>query len=133
MKDPQGALEILQALKKLGVQLAIDDFGTGYSSLSRLKQLPLDRLKIDRAFVREVNTQANDAAITTAVIVMAESMGLQVIAEGVETEDQLNFLREKRCDEIQGYYLSRPLPAAELAALLQQRAKPSAEQGSASA
>ncbi|MFO1372332.1 MAG: EAL domain-containing protein [Candidatus Competibacteraceae bacterium] len=110
MKDPEGALHTLQALKNLGVQLAIDDFGTGYSSLSRLKQLPLDRLKIDKVFVREVNSQPNDAAIATAVIAMAESMGLRVIAEGVENEAQLRFLESKRCNEIQGYYLSRPLP-----------------------
>ncbi|MFZ1828362.1 MAG: EAL domain-containing protein [Candidatus Competibacteraceae bacterium] len=117
MKDPEGALETLRTLKKLGVQLAIDDFGTGYSSLSRLKQLPLDRLKIDKAFVREVNTQPNDAAITTAVIAMAESMGLRVIAEGVENEAQLGFLKAKHCDEIQGYYFSRPLPTAEITTL----------------
>jgi len=100
------------------VQLAIDDFGTGYSSLSRLKQLPLDRLKIDKAFVQEVNFQPNDAAIATAVIAMAESMGLRVIAEGVENADQLRFLESKRCNEIQGYYLSRPLPNTEMTAML---------------
>lgn len=124
MKDPEGALHTLRDLKNLGVQLAIDDFGTGYSSLSRLKQLPLDRLKIDKAFVREVNTQPSDAAITTAVIAMAESMGLRVIAEGVENEPQLSFLKTRRCDEIQGYYLSRPLPAAEIATMLQDRVIP---------
>ena len=121
MKDPEGAMHTLHALKTLGVQLAIDDFGTGYSSLSRLKQLPLDRLKIDKSFVREVDTQPSDAAITTAVIAMAESMGLRVMAEGVENEPQLCFLKTKRCDEIQGYLLSRPLPAAELTTLLQSR------------
>lgn len=120
MRDPDGANHTLQELKALGVQLAIDDFGTGYSSLSRLKQLPLDRLKIDRVFVQEVNTRPDDAAITTAVIAMAESMGLRVIAEGVENEAQLGFLRDKQCDEIQGYYLSRPLPADQLTALLHQ-------------
>lgn len=124
MKDPEGATCTLQALKTLGVQLAIDDFGTGYSSLSRLKQLPLDRLKIDKAFVREVNSQPNDAAIATAVIAMAESMGLRVIAEGVENEDQLRFLASKRCNEIQGYYLSRPLPDAEMTAMLQNPSLP---------
>jgi diguanylate cyclase (GGDEF)-like protein len=114
MKDPEGATETLQALKNLGVQLAIDDFGTGYSSLSRLKQLPLDRLKIDKAFVCEVNTHPDDAAIATAVIAMADSMGLRVIAEGVETEAQLRFLKSRNCDEVQGYYLSRPLPVSEI-------------------
>ena len=118
MKDPEGATLTLQALKDLGVQLAIDDFGTGYSSLSRLKQLPLDRLKIDKAFVREVNSQPDDAAIATAVIAMAESMGLRVIAEGVENEAQLRFLKSKHCDEVQGYYLSRPLPVGEITAML---------------
>ncbi len=118
MKDPEGATSTLQSLKSLGVQLAIDDFGTGYSSLSRLKQLPLDRLKIDKAFVQEVNFQPNDAAIATAVIAMAESMGLRVIAEGVENADQLRFLESKRCNEIQGYYLSRPLPNTEMTAML---------------
>ena len=118
MKDPQGATHTLQVLKHLGVQLAIDDFGTGYSSLSRLKQLPLDRLKIDRAFVSEVNSQPDNAAITTAVIAMAESMGLKVIAEGVENEAQLRFLKAKRCDEIQGYHLSWPLPVGEITAVL---------------
>ncbi len=117
MKDPEGATRTLQTLKDLGVQLAIDDFGTGYSSLSRLKQLPLDRLKIDKAFVREVNSQPDDAAIATAVIAMAESMGLRVIAEGVENEAQLRFLKSKHCDEVQGYYLSRPLPAGEITKL----------------
>jgi len=117
MRDPDGATRTLQTLKELGVQLAIDDFGTGYSSLSRLKQLPLDRLKIDKAFVREVNSQPDDAAIATAVIAMAESMGLRVIAEGVENEAQLHFLKSKHCDEVQGYYLSRPLPASEIAKL----------------
>jgi EAL domain-containing protein (putative c-di-GMP-specific phosphodiesterase class I)/CheY-like chemotaxis protein len=118
MKDPEGATRTLQALKDLGVQLAIDDFGTGYSSLSRLKQLPIDRLKIDQAFVREVNSQPDDAAIATAVIAMADSMGLKVIAEGVETEAQFRFLKAKQCDEIQGYYLSRPLPVGEITAVL---------------
>ena len=121
MKDPEGALHTLEALKAVGVQLAIDDFGTGYSSLSRLKQLPLDRLKIDKAFVREVNLQRNDAAIATAVIAMAESMGLRVIAEGVENEAQLRFLESKHCNEIQGYYLSRPLPSAEITTMLHNR------------
>ena len=127
MKDPEGATITLQALKDLGVQLAIDDFGTGYSSLSRLKQLPLDRLKIDKAFVREVNLQPDDAAIATAVIAMAESMGLRVIAEGVENEAQLRFLKSKNCDEVQGYYLSRPLPVDELTKMFQRHQKTMSE------
>ncbi|MCB1823609.1 MAG: EAL domain-containing protein [Candidatus Competibacteraceae bacterium] len=129
LKDPEGALRTLWALKNLGVQLAIDDFGTGYSSLSRLKQLPLNRLKIDKGFVSEVDSQPNDAAIATAVIAMAESMGLRVIAEGVESEAQFQFLKAKHCDEIQGYYLSRPLPAAEITTMLHQRLTPHGDDG----
>lgn len=118
MKDPKQTTVTLQALKDLGVQLAIDDFGTGYSSFSRLKQLPLDWLKLDKTLVREVNIRPDDAAIATAVITMANSMGLRVIAEGVENEGQLRFLKAQRCDEIQGYYLSYPLPVAEITDLL---------------
>jgi predicted signal transduction protein with EAL and GGDEF domain len=113
MKDPDGAVRTLNELKAIGVQLAIDDFGTGYSSLSRLKQLPIDRLKIDRSFVRDVPASQDDVAIAMAVIAMAGSMGLKVVAEGVETAEQLEFLREKRCDEVQGYLLSRPVPVPE--------------------
>ena len=109
MKDAEAAVKTLSTLKSLGVQLAIDDFGTGYSSLSYLKQFPIDRLKIDRKFVRDVNVDPNDAAITMAVIAMAEKMALKVTAEGVETEDQLAFLKSKNCDEVQGYLLSRPI------------------------
>jgi diguanylate cyclase len=128
MKDPEGATSTLLALKELGVQLAIDDFGTGYSSLSRLKQLPLDRLKIDKAFVREVNSQPDDAAIATAVIAMADSMGLRVIAEGVESAAQLAFLKSKHCDEVQGYYLSRPLPVNDITEVLQNHQRVAADE-----
>ena len=110
MRDADGAAATLGKLKALGIQLAIDDFGTGYSSLSRLKEFPIDRLKIDRSFVRSVNTDLNDQAIASAVIAMAGSMNMRVVAEGVETSGQLDFLRAKHCDEIQGYFLSRPLP-----------------------
>jgi diguanylate cyclase (GGDEF)-like protein len=110
MRDADGAAATLGKLKALGIQLAIDDFGTGYSSLSRLKEFPIDRLKIDRSFVRVVDTDLNDQAIASAVIAMAGSMNMRVVAEGVETSGQLDFLRAKHCDEIQGYFLSRPLP-----------------------
>jgi EAL domain-containing protein (putative c-di-GMP-specific phosphodiesterase class I) len=110
LRDADGAAATLGKLKALGIQLAIDDFGTGYSSLSRLKEFPIDRLKIDRSFVRVVDTDLNDQAIASAVIAMAGSMNMRVVAEGVETSDQLDFLRAKHCDEIQGYFLSRPLP-----------------------
>ena len=113
MKDAESAVRTLNELKALGIQLAIDDFGTGYSSLSYLKQFPIDRLKIDRAFVNDINIDPNDAAIAMAVIAMAEKMSLRVTAEGVENEEQLGFLKAKHCDEIQGYHLSRPLAARE--------------------
>jgi diguanylate cyclase (GGDEF)-like protein len=118
MNDAEGAIGTLKALKTLGVQLAIDDFGTGYSSLSYLKQFPIDRLKIDRAFVRDVNSDPDDAAIATAVIAMADSMDLGVIAEGVETRAQLKYLQSKYCDEMQGYYMSHALPARDMEAFL---------------
>lgn len=114
INDEDSVLEMLLALKDIGVQLAIDDFGTGYSSLSRLKNFPIDRLKIDQIFVRNLERDANNGAIATAVIAMAESMAMKVTAEGVETQTQLNFLRAKNCTEAQGYLLSKPLPAAAL-------------------
>jgi diguanylate cyclase (GGDEF)-like protein/PAS domain S-box-containing protein len=106
---------ILQDLNKMGVSLAIDDFGTGYSSLSYLKRLRVDKLKIDRTFIRDIATDSDDAAITTAIISMAKSLNLKVIAEGVEDEAQMSFLREHHCDEIQGYFFSRPVSEAEVA------------------
>lgn len=106
---------VLSELNEMGLQLAIDDFGTGYSSLSYLKQFPVKKLKIDRSFIKNVVLNQSDAAITTAIIGMAKSLGLKVIAEGVETEAQMSFLREHRCDEIQGYYLSKPITATEVA------------------
>jgi diguanylate cyclase (GGDEF)-like protein len=109
---------VLEELKNMGVALAIDDFGTGYSSLSYLKQFRFGKLKIDRSFIRDLVADNDDAAITTAIIRMAKSLNLKVLAEGVETEAQMSFLRERGCDEIQGYYFSRPLAAGDLAALL---------------
>lgn len=111
INDEDNVLNTLIALKEIGVQLAIDDFGTGYSSLSRLKNFPIDRLKIDQGFVRDIEADSNNAAIAVAVIAMAESMDMRVLAEGVETAAQLAFLTQKRCNEVQGYLLSKPLPA----------------------
>jgi len=105
----------LRKLKDLGISISIDDFGTGYSSLAYLKRFPVDTLKIDIAFIRDVTTNADDAAITIAIINMAHSLRLKVIAEGVETQEQLEFLRMHGCDDIQGYLLSKPVPADELA------------------
>jgi EAL domain-containing protein (putative c-di-GMP-specific phosphodiesterase class I) len=109
---------VLRELKDMGLKLAIDDFGTGYSSLSYLKQFPFSKLKIDRSFIRDVAVNPDDAAITTAIISMAKSLSLKVIAEGVENEAQMSFLRALRCDEIQGYYFSKPLTVDEVSAKL---------------
>ena len=114
------SLSILQELKDMGLKLAIDDFGTGYSSLSYLKQFPVSKLKIDRSFISDVAADADDAAITTAIICLAKSMNLKVIAEGVETEAQLSFLCKHDCDEIQGYYSSKPVSAEEAGRMLLQ-------------
>ena len=113
--------ETLDAIDEMGVQIALDDFGTGYSSLSYVKRFPIDVLKIDRSFVRGIPAQANDTVITTAIISMAHSLGIKVIAEGVETADQLAFLRAHGCDAMQGYYFSKPLPTEQFAELLRRR------------
>jgi diguanylate cyclase (GGDEF)-like protein len=124
MESPERAARTLAALKKLGVQISMDDFGTGYSSLSALKHLPIDCLKIDQSFVRDIAPDAEDAAIVTTVIVMGKSLSLTVLAEGVEEEAELSFLREPGCDRIQGYLVSRPAPPAEMEAPLRARPRP---------
>ncbi len=119
-RDVEQAVSTLSELKALGVRLSIDDFGTGYSSLSQLKRFPVDRLKIDQSFVRDIVSDSDDAAIAMAVISMAGSMNLNVVAEGVETIEQLEFLKSRSCDEIQGFLLSRALPAAQFQTMLQE-------------
>ncbi|MEW6544508.1 MAG: EAL domain-containing protein [Nitrospirota bacterium] len=118
MRDAGTTIAALQRLKQLGLRLAIDDFGTGYSSLSYLKRFPIDTVKIDRAFVRDLAENSDDAAIVTAIIAMAHSLKLRALAEGVETRQQLAFLQQQGCDEFQGYLVSKPVPAEDLAQLL---------------
>jgi diguanylate cyclase (GGDEF)-like protein len=120
MHDPELSIETLRQLSRLGVRISVDDFGTGYSSLSYLRRLPLDRLKIDRAFIREVASSRDDAAIVRAIISLAHNLHLKVIAEGVETAAQLDFLRELGCDQYQGYYFSAPVPNNVFVALMRE-------------
>jgi EAL domain-containing protein (putative c-di-GMP-specific phosphodiesterase class I) len=103
----------LEHLKEMGIHVAIDDFGTGYSSLSYLKRFPIDKLKIDRAFIRDVSSDGDDAAIVQATIGLAHNLRLKVVAEGVENVEQLQLLRNLGCDEYQGYHMSKPMPAQE--------------------
>jgi len=118
MRNAEEAVSMLNELHALGIGLAIDDFGTGYSSLSYLKRFPVDRLKIDRSFVSDIGVSGDDETITSAIIALAHSLKLQVIAEGVETSAQLDFLRERECDEMQGYYFAKPLSTDAISALL---------------
>ncbi len=133
MENADRTITTLQSLKDLGIRLSIDDFGTGYSSLSYLKHFPIDRIKIDRSFVADVNRSKDDAAIVEAIISMAHSLKLKVVAEGVEDGDQLHFLKARGCDEVQGYYLAKPMSAEELApaldGVLKKRAYRHSEQG----
>jgi len=119
MQDAQQVIASLQAFRDMGVRLSVDDFGTGYSSLSYLKRFPVDRLKIDQSFVRDLCTDADDVAIAQAVITLGHTLNLRVIAEGVETPEQLAFLRRHQCDEIQGYLFGKPMPAEDFGKLLQ--------------
>jgi diguanylate cyclase (GGDEF)-like protein/PAS domain S-box-containing protein len=118
MHNAERAVKILSTIKALGVRLAIDDFGTGYSSLAHLKRFPIDTLKVDRSFIREIPSDAEDRAIAEAIIAMGKTLSLTVVAEGVETPEQQAFLSERACDEMQGYYFSTPVPAQEFATLL---------------
>lgn len=121
LHDPMGAIAVMNSLHNRGVRMSIDDFGTGYSSLSYLKKFRVHKLKIDQSFVRDISTDPEDKAIVKAIINLAKNLGLQTIAEGVETLGQLEFLREHACDEVQGYYYSQPLPMAQFEALLRAR------------
>ena len=118
MENPQEISKTLQEIKKMGVHLSIDDFGTGYSSLAYLRRFPLDELKVDRSFLREIPHNEDDGEIVTAIIALAHSLELTVVAEGVETEEQLEFLKDRTCDEYQGYLSSKPLPASDFLALV---------------
>jgi diguanylate cyclase (GGDEF)-like protein len=118
MQDAETSVQIMRRLSDLGVRISVDDFGTGYSSLSYLRRLPLDKLKIDRSFIREIVTSRDDAQIVRAIVSLAHSLHLKVIAEGVETQEQLTFLRSLGCDQYQGYLCSPPLPAMEFLTLL---------------
>jgi EAL domain-containing protein (putative c-di-GMP-specific phosphodiesterase class I) len=113
MRNLEQAAHTLQAVRDLGVFVAIDDFGTGYSSLAYLRKLPLDTLKIDRSFVRDVVTDPHAAAVVKSIIALGQSLDLRIVAEGVETEDQFRLLQELRCDAGQGYFFAPPLPTAE--------------------
>src|SRR5712664_685078 len=119
MQNVEKAIGTLASLSSLGIRLAIDDFGTGYSSLSTLKRFPINTIKVDRSFIRDLPGAPEDRAITEAIIAMGRTLSMTVIAEGVETKAQADYLRSKTCDEFQGFYFRKPMPAAELAALLQ--------------
>jgi diguanylate cyclase (GGDEF)-like protein len=121
MGDPNKAVAALRRLKDIGVSISLDDFGTGYSSLSYLKRFPIDVLKIDKSFVDDVTTNSADAAIALSVISLAHNLNMRVIAEGVETREQMEFLTARGCDEMQGYYFSRPINAEGFTALMRER------------
>jgi diguanylate cyclase (GGDEF)-like protein/PAS domain S-box-containing protein len=121
IQHPDKAIELLRAIKAMGVRLAIDDFGTGYSSLGQLKHFPIDTLKVDRSFIRDIPNDSEDRAITEAIIAMGKTLCLTVVAEGVETAEQERFLREHACDEMQGYYFSKPVAAAQFADLMRRQ------------
>lgn len=113
MSDSEDSAQVLDNMKRYGIRLSVDDFGTGYSSLAYPKRFPLDSLKIDRAFIRHITTDSGDATIAKAIISLAHNLKLSVLAEGVETQAQLDFLRENACDEMQGYLFARPMPVAD--------------------
>jgi EAL domain-containing protein (putative c-di-GMP-specific phosphodiesterase class I) len=118
MSDPEQSIAILEQLSTMGVLVSVDDFGTGYSSMSYLRRFPIDKLKIDRVFINEIVSRPEDASIVRAIVSLAHSLHLKVVAEGVETPAQLAFLEAAGCDEYQGYHFSRPLPARDFERLI---------------
>jgi len=118
MSDPEQSVAILEQLSAMGVLVSVDDFGTGYSSMSYLRRFPIDKLKIDRVFINEIASRPEDASIVRAIVSLAHSLNLKVVAEGVETPAQLDFLKAAGCDEYQGYHYSRPLPAHQFQQLI---------------
>ena len=121
MKNVEQSVRMLEELRALGLSISIDDFGTGYSSLACLKRFPLNTLKIDRAFIQDITTNADDLEITRAIISLGHHLNLMVLAEGVETAEQLQLLRDSGCDYIQGYYYSQPLPAENVLPALRRK------------
>jgi EAL domain-containing protein (putative c-di-GMP-specific phosphodiesterase class I) len=120
--DVANTLRILKGLKALGIRIAVDDFGTGYSSIAMLQRFPLDTIKIDRSFMRDIVGTPHDTGLADAIIAMGKSLSLTVVAQGVETEEQAEHLRLHKCNELQGFYFKRPLPAAEFTELLHDQA-----------
>lgn len=118
IKETSFVLSVLNKLKEIGVSIAIDDFGTEYSSLSRLRDLPIDRIKIDMQFIQGIESNKKDKAITMVIINLAKNLGLNVLAEGVETLNQLDYLSEQLCDYVQGFYYYKPMPVAEIEKIL---------------
>src|SRR5271169_6380367 len=114
MQNVSRAIRVLDAIRSRGIRLAIDDFGTGYSSMSLMKQFPIDTIKIDRSFVRDLPEDCQDQAIAQAIISMGKALGMTIVAEGVETPEQHTFLRHHGCDEMQGYLFSKPLPSQQM-------------------
>jgi EAL domain-containing protein (putative c-di-GMP-specific phosphodiesterase class I) len=123
MRNVSRAIRVLDAIQSRGIRLAIDDFGTGHSSMSLMKQFPIDTIKIDRSFVRDLAEDSEDQAIAQAIISMGKALGMTVVAEGVETVEQQKFLREHGCDEMQGFIVSKPVPPRDLAELLRMPAE----------
>jgi EAL domain-containing protein (putative c-di-GMP-specific phosphodiesterase class I) len=119
MDDPAKVIELLGAIHERGIHIALDDFGTGHSSLAYLKRFPIDCLKVDRAFIKDMPDNLDDVAIAKTIVAMAQALGLTTVAEGVETEGQLSLLKEMGCDQIQGYLFSKPLSADDFFAYYQ--------------